>query len=187
MDALIDTLIPLLDKGDTLIDGGNANFHDTVRRSKKMAEHGLMYIGMGVSGGEEGALSRPQPDARRRLQGMGKRGQLFDGYFCQSPQRRALLRLSGEQTVQGISPRPCITVSNTAIWNCFAETYQFMRNATDMTCDQMGDVFAKWNEGMLGGYLTTITSKFSIQRKRRGAGSPRSWTLRARRAPASGR
>ena len=59
VDALIDTLIPLLDKGDTLIDGGNANFHDTVRRSKKMAEHGLMYIGMGVSGGEEGALHGP--------------------------------------------------------------------------------------------------------------------------------
>jgi len=59
VDEVIDKLIPLLDHGDIIIDGGNSNFHDTIRRTKYVESKGLLYIGTGVSGGEEGALKGP--------------------------------------------------------------------------------------------------------------------------------
>ena len=59
MDSFIEQLIPLLDKGDIIIDGGNSNFADTNRRTKRLEEAGLLFIGTGVSGGEEGALNGP--------------------------------------------------------------------------------------------------------------------------------
>ena len=59
VDAFIDKLVPLIDKGDILIDGGNSFFGDTIRRNKALAEKGILYIGTGVSGGEEGALKGP--------------------------------------------------------------------------------------------------------------------------------
>ena len=59
VDETLQKLLPLLDKGDILIDGGNSNFHDTNRRYEEMEKHGIHFIGMGVSGGEEGALNGP--------------------------------------------------------------------------------------------------------------------------------
>lgn len=59
VDAFIEQLIPLLEKGDVIIDGGNSHFEDTNRRTKRVEEAGLLYIGTGVSGGEEGALKGP--------------------------------------------------------------------------------------------------------------------------------
>ena len=58
-DAVIDEIVPHLDDGDIVIDGGNANFRDTQRRHAKLAEQGLHFLGVGVSGGEEGALNGP--------------------------------------------------------------------------------------------------------------------------------
>ena len=55
VDAFIDQLVPLLDKGDIIIDGGNSEYQDTSRRAKALEEKGLLYVGSGVSGGEEGA------------------------------------------------------------------------------------------------------------------------------------
>ena len=59
VDDMINQLIPLLSKGDIIIDGGNSNYNDTIDRTKKVENAGLMYIGTGVSGGEEGALTGP--------------------------------------------------------------------------------------------------------------------------------
>ena len=59
VDALIESLLPLLQKGDILIDGGNSHFPDTVRRTERVESKGLLYVGTGVSGGEEGALRGP--------------------------------------------------------------------------------------------------------------------------------
>ena len=59
VDRLIDTLAPLLDAGDVLIDGGNSNYRDTARRTRALAEKGILYVGAGISGGEEGALLGP--------------------------------------------------------------------------------------------------------------------------------
>ena len=64
-DAVIDELVPLLDEDDIVVDAGNAHFADTVRREEALAEHGLHFVGMGVSGGEEGALHGPLDHARR--------------------------------------------------------------------------------------------------------------------------
>ena len=66
VDELIDKLIPLLAPGDVIIDGGNTHFTDTERRTKYVESKGLLYVGTGVSGGEEGALKGPEHDARRQ-------------------------------------------------------------------------------------------------------------------------
>lgn len=73
MDALLDKLLPLLDKGDIVIDGGNSFFEDTRRRHARLAEQGIEFVGMGVSGGEEGALHGPSlmPGAVKKFPAVG--------------------------------------------------------------------------------------------------------------------
>ena len=70
VDAVIEELTPLLDEGDIIIDAGNSHFPDTLRRTEECAEHGLRFMGVGVSGGEEGALLRAEHHARRRPRGL---------------------------------------------------------------------------------------------------------------------
>ena len=74
-DAVIDEIVPHLDRGDILIDGGNANFRDTQRRHAKLAEQGIHFLGVGVSGGEEGALNGTEHHARRRPRALRRVGQ----------------------------------------------------------------------------------------------------------------
>ena len=79
VDAVIEELSPLLDEGDIIIDAGNSHFPDTKRRTEACAERGLRFMGIGVSGGEEGALLGPEHHARRRPVGVRRgRGHLHE-------------------------------------------------------------------------------------------------------------
>lgn len=93
VDAFIDQLLPLLDDGDIIIDGGNSHFPDTIRRCKYVESKGKLYIGTGVSGGEEGAPPRPVHNARRQPRRMGARQTHLPEVRRAHRQRRALLRL----------------------------------------------------------------------------------------------
>ena len=114
VDDFIDQLLPLLEKGDIIIDGGNSHFPDTIRRTKKVEEAGLLYIGTGVSGGEEGALKGPSimPGVLRRP------GSTWRRSFKRSPPRCRKVRpavYGWETTAPAISSRWCTTGSNTGI------------------------------------------------------------------------
>ena len=141
VDEMIDRLVPLLEKGDIVIDGGNSNFRDTMRRCAKLEELGLMYVGCGVSGGEEGALHGPSlmpggtpeawPHIRPILQAVAAKagdtpccdwvGESGTGHFV-------------KMVHNGIEYGDMQII---------CEAYQLMRDLLGMAPEEIGEVFAR--------------------------------------------
>jgi 6-phosphogluconate dehydrogenase len=156
-DAVIDELLPLLDKGDVLIDGGNTNFHDTMARNAKLDKSGINFIGMGVSGGELGALHGPA------LMPGGQK----EAYDLVAP----ILTQIAAKAEDG---KPCVTyvgpngaghyvkmVHNGIEYGdeeLIDESYNIMRNVLKMPVDDIAKTFAEWNKGELSSYLVDITA-----------------------------
>lgn len=156
VDTIIDHLIPLLNKGDIIIDGGNSNYNDTIRRTSKVEEAGLLYIGTGVSGGEEGALKGPSimpggspeawPFVKEIFQAVSAK--VEDGSPCcdwvGSDGAGHFVKMVHNGIEYGDMQLIC-------------ETYQLMKVLLGMDADDMHDVFKEWNEGELDSYLIEIT------------------------------
>jgi 6-phosphogluconate dehydrogenase len=173
VDALIDTLIPLLSPGDILIDGGNTYFHDTERRTKYVEEQGLLFVGTGVSGGEEGALKGPSmmpggsPDAwpavRPIFQAISAKVGPNDDIPC----------------CEWVGPRGAghyVKMVHNGIeygdMQLICEAYFMMREALGLSNDELYDVFAEWNRGDLDSYLIEITRDiFSVRMATRASSS----------------
>jgi len=156
VDTIIDHLIPLLEKGDIIIDGGNSNFNDTIRRTARVEESGLLYIGTGVSGGEEGALKGPSimpggsnaawPYVRDIFQAVSAK--VEDGSPC--------CEWVGENGA-GHYVKMVHNGIEYGDMQLICETYQMMKDLLGMDADGMHDVFAAWNKGELDSYLIEIT------------------------------
>jgi 6-phosphogluconate dehydrogenase len=156
-DAVIEELIPLLEEGDIVIDAGNAHFPDTIRREAQLKEHGLHFVGTGVSGGEEGALKGPS------IMPGGSR----ESYTTLGPM---LEEISAK--VDGV---PCCTyvgpdgaghfvkmVHNGieyADMQLIAEAYDLIRQGTGAGAAEIGQIFQTWNEGDLESFLIEITAE----------------------------
>lgn len=156
-DAVIDELIPLLDKGDVLIDGGNTNFHDTMARNAKLDKSGINFIGMGVSGGELGALQGPS------LMPGGQK----DAYDLVAPilEKIAAVAKDGKPCVAYIGPNGAghyVKMIHNGIEygdeELIDESYNIMRNVVGLSVDEMADIFKDWNDGELDSYLIEITA-----------------------------
>ena len=158
VDAMLDQLIPLLEKGDMIIDGGNSFFEDTRRRSNRMTALGFEFVGMGVSGGEEGALNGPS---------------LMPGCTEQSYiQLEPILQAIAAKAEDG---EPCVAHIGTdgaghyvkmvhngieyADMQLIADVYSVMRCILGIEPEEMADVWDKWNQGELSSYLVEITSR----------------------------
>ena len=156
VDQVIQSLLPILDEGDVIIDGGNSNFADTERRIKQVEAKGILYIGMGVSGGEEGALNGPSL--------------MPGGSAAAWPLVQPLL-----QTIAAhIDTSPCCNWIGTGGAGHFVkmvhngieygdmqlicEIYDIMRKALKMPNEVMSAVFSDWNKGELCSYLIEITA-----------------------------
>jgi len=146
-----------LARGDMLIDAGNANFHDTQRRVKEFTAQGFDFIGMGVSGGEEGARHGPsimvgasEPAWKRVEKIILDISAKFDGEPC-----AALMGPDGA----GHFVKTIHNGIEYADMQMIAEVYGIMRDGLGMSPEEMADVFAKWNEGRLKSYLIEITGK----------------------------
>ncbi|AIP68340.1 NADP-dependent phosphogluconate dehydrogenase [Burkholderia pseudomallei] len=158
-DATIAALKPLLDKGDVLIDGGNTHFTDTIRRNQELAQAGLHFIGTGVSGGEEGALRGPSimPGGQR------------DAYDLVEPileQIAAKAPADGEPCVAYMGPDGAghyVKMVHNGIeygdMQLIAESYAVLKQVAGLTNDELGAVYAEWNQGELDSYLIEITAK----------------------------
>jgi len=155
VDDFIDQLIPLLEKGDIIIDGGNSNYNDTIRRTASVESKGLFYIGTGVSGGEEGARLGPSimpggsPAAWRHVK------PIFQA-IAAKVDRAPCCDWVGE----GGAGHYVKMVHNGIEYGdmqLICEAYQLMRDGLGMKAHQMHEVFAKWNRGKLGSYLIEIT------------------------------
>ncbi|UCH11117.1 MAG: decarboxylating NADP(+)-dependent phosphogluconate dehydrogenase [Fidelibacterota bacterium] len=158
VDDFIELLIPHLEKGDIIIDGGNSHFPDTIRRTKYVEEKGLLYIGTGVSGGEEGALKGPaimpggSPDAWPHVKPIFQAiaAKVDDGSPCcewvGSNGAGHFVKMVHNGIEYGDMQMIC-------------EAYSIMRHALGMTPSDMQVVFADWNSGELDSYLIQITSE----------------------------
>ncbi len=157
VDEMLSKLTPLLEKGDIIIDGGNSNFRDTIRRTAQMEALGLRYVGCGVSGGEEGALRGPSlmpggspeawPYIRDILQAIAAKA---DGAPC--------CEWVGENGA-GHFVKMVHNGIEYGDMQIICEAYHLMRALLGMTPAQIGDVFARWNRGMLDSYLIQITAE----------------------------
>nr|AGS52979.1 6-phosphogluconate dehydrogenase, decarboxylating [uncultured bacterium contig00030] len=169
VDDTIDQLLEVLEKGDIIIDGGNSNYQDTIRRTAFVESKGLLYIGTGVSGGEEGALLGPSI--------------MPGGSEAAWPSVKPMLQAISAKVEGGI---PCcdwvgengaghfVKMVHNGIeygdMQLICETYDLMKNVLGMSYDEMGGVFEKWNNGSLGSYLIEITK--DILRFKDEDGSP---------------
>jgi 6-phosphogluconate dehydrogenase len=157
VDDMIAQLLPALSPGDLIIDGGNSFFKDTERRSVELEKKGFLFIGTGVSGGEEGALKGPaimpggQQDAYR----------LVEPIFT-----RISAQVGGEPCSTYIGPRGAghyVKMVHNGIeygdMQLISEIYDLMARAAGMPAGEIGRVFEKWNKGELASYLIEITGK----------------------------
>ena len=168
VDDLIEKLIPLLEPGDVIIDGGNEHYTNTERRTKYVEGKGLLYIGTGVSGGEEGALKGPS---------------LMPGG---SPAAWPLVKPILQAIAAKVGPKgdiPCcdwvgprgaghyVKMVHNGIeygdMQLICEAYFMLKKALSLSNDELYEVFAEWNRGELDSYLIEITRDI-FQRPRQG-------------------
>jgi len=159
VDETIEQLLEVFDKGDIIIDGGNSNYQDTIRRTAYVESKGLLYIGTGVSGGEEGALTGPSI--------------MPGGSPAAWPSVKLILQAICAKVDNGTESAPCcdwvgengaghfVKMVHNGIeygdMQLICETYDLLKNVLGLSYDEMGNVFDEWNRGSLGSYLIEIT------------------------------
>ena len=157
VDALIEQLLPLLEEGDILIDGGNSHYPDTMRRTAYLESKGLLYVGCGVSGGEEGALKGPSmmpggsPAAWEHVK------PIFQAICAKVEDGSPCCDWVGENGA-GHFVKMVHNGIEYGDMQLICEAYQLMRDGLGMTSDEMGEVFADWNRTELDSYLIGITA-----------------------------
>ncbi|MCE2530299.1 MAG: decarboxylating NADP(+)-dependent phosphogluconate dehydrogenase [Acidimicrobiia bacterium] len=151
VDAVLAGLIPLLDEGDIVIDGGNSHFEDSARRVKELRDRGLSFVGAGISGGEEGARNGPSI--------------MPGGDEAAWPEVKGVLQSNGTPCCDWVGPdgsgHYTKMVHNGIEYGdmqVIAEAYHLMRVVLGMDCEQMAGAFRTWGEGLLDSYLVNITA-----------------------------
>ncbi|MBE0617263.1 MAG: NADP-dependent phosphogluconate dehydrogenase, partial [Proteobacteria bacterium] len=161
VDSVIQELVPHLAKGDVVVDGGNSFYRDTDRRMQALGDRGLLYLGMGVSGGEYGARHGPS---------------MMPGGSDQAYER---VRPMLEKAAAAVDGAPCVAFLGPGsaghyvklvhngieygLMELIAECYDLMRRGLGLSNDELHRVFDEWNRGDLGGYLLEITAKIFLQ------------------------
>ena len=160
-DAVIEQLAGRFEPGDIIVDGGNANFHDTIRREQELRERGLNFVGAGISGGEEGALHGPS---------------IMPGGSAEAWETLGPILKSIAAVAEG---EPCVTHVGTdgaghfvkmvhngieyADMQLIAEAYDLLRRVGGFSVEQLVGIFRRWNSGDLESYLIEITAEVLAQ------------------------
>ena len=158
VDDFIEVLLPHMEEGDIIIDGGNSHYPDTVRRTKTLSDKGILFIGTGVSGGEEGALHGPSI--------------MPGGHPAAWKHVKEILQATAAKVEDGT---PCcdwvgpdgaghfVKMVHNGIeygdMQLICEAYQLMARGLGMPAGEIGEIFAEWNKGALDSYLVQITSE----------------------------
>ncbi|MFA7421178.1 MAG: decarboxylating NADP(+)-dependent phosphogluconate dehydrogenase [Melioribacteraceae bacterium] len=156
VDDFIELLIPHLEKGDIIIDGGNSHFPDTIRRTKYLEEKGLLYIGTGVSGGEEGALKGPSIMPGGSIAAWPHVKEIFQSISAKVADGTPCCDWVGENGA-GHFVKMVHNGIEYGDMQLICEAYQIMKDLLGMSADEMHEVFKEWNEGELESYLIEIT------------------------------
>lgn len=167
VDDMINTLIPHLEKGDIIIDGGNTHFPDTNRRTAIVEREGLLYIGTGVSGGEEGALLGPSimPGGSKAAWPAVK--PIFQAIAAKVDDGSPCCDWVGENGA-GHFVKMVHNGIEYGDMQLICEAYQIMKDLLKMSADEMHVVFREWNEGELNSYLIEITRDILAYRDEEG-------------------
>lgn len=160
-DAVIDQLAPLLEKGDIIIDGGNAFFKDTIRREEKLKAMGLNFLGIGISGGEEGALKGPS------LMPGGPR----EAWQIVAPLLEQIAAQADGPCTSYVGPDGAghfVKMVHNGIeygdMQLIAEAYDILRTVVGCKPEELHAIFSNWNTGPLSSYLIEITAKIFAKR-----------------------
>ncbi len=156
VDAFIDQLIPHLEEGDVIIDGGNSHFPDTIRRTEYVESKGLLYIGTGVSGGEEGALLGPSMMPGGSPAAWPHVKEIFQTICAHTDAGDPCCDWVGENGA-GHFVKMVHNGIEYGDMQMICETYQMMKHGLGMSNEEMHEVFTRWNEGKLDSYLIEIT------------------------------
>src|SRR4030095_4385559 len=157
VDMVIGELLPFLEKGDVVIDGGNSLFTDTQRRCKDLEGKGIHFVGMGVSGGEEGALKGPS------LMPGGSR----ESWEIIAPiYRKIAAQVDGEPCCRYMGPDGAghyVKMVHNGIeygdMQLICESYAILKDVVGMDNDELADTYGEWNKGELDSYLIDITTQ----------------------------
>jgi len=156
VDDMIEKLLPLLDTGDIIIDGGNSHFPDTVRRTAYVESKGKLYIGTGVSGGEEGALKGPSMMPGGSPAAWPAVKPIFQAICAKVEDGSPCCDWVGENGA-GHFVKMVHNGIEYGDMQLICEAYQLMRDLLGMSDEEMQAVFARWNETELDSYLIEIT------------------------------
>ncbi len=156
VDAFIDQVTPLLDEGDIIIDGGNSHFPDTIRRTKKVEQAGLLYIGTGVSGGEEGALLGPSIMPGGSPAAWDAVKPIFQKISAHTDAGEPCCEWVGQDGA-GHFVKMVHNGIEYGDMQMICEAYQLMKEGLGLSNDEMHKVFTEWNDGELDSYLIEIT------------------------------
>ena len=168
VDSVIESLLPHLQEGDLIIDGGNSHFNDTNRRYEYLKEKGIQFMGMGVSGGAEGARRGPSIMP----------GGVMEAYQNVGPILEAVAaKVNGEPCVahlgQGAAGHYVKMVHNGieyGLMQLIAEAYDLLKNVAELSNEEIHKVFDQWNKGRLQSYLIEITAAIFNQKDEEGEG-----------------
>nr|MDH3162121.1 decarboxylating NADP(+)-dependent phosphogluconate dehydrogenase [Bacillus licheniformis] len=169
VDSVIDSLVPLLEEGDVIMDGGNSHYEDTERRYDSLKAKGIGYLGIGISGGEIGALKGPS------IMPGGDR----DVYEKAAPiLTKIAAQVDGDPCCVYIGPKGAghfVKMVHNGIeyadMRLIAEAYTFLREKLLLPIDEIADIFDTWNQGELNSYLIEITAEI-LRKKDEKTGAP---------------
>src|SRR3979411_353384 len=169
VDQTIDSLLPYLEKGDIVIDGGNSHFPDTNRRTKSLAEKGILFVGTGVSGGEEGARFGPSIMPGGNPAAWPHVKEIFQAIAAKVEDGTPCCDWVGENGA-GHYVKMVHNGIEYGDMQLICEAYQLLKDGLGLNTDELHDVFADWNKGELDSYLIEITAQ--IFAKKDDDGSP---------------
>nr|CDP96546.1 Bm13964, isoform b [Brugia malayi] len=166
VDAMISSILPFLDRGDIIIDGGNSEYTDTARRCTELKEKNIRFVGCGVSGGEEGARHGPSLMPGGSAEAWPYIKDIFQAIAA---------KVDNEPCCDWVGENGAghfVKMVHNGIeygdMQLIAEAYSLLKDGADLTHDEMAEVFAEWNKGALDSYLIEITShilKFKDENK----------------------
>ena len=167
VDDFIETLLPHLEPGDLIIDGGNSHFPDTIRRTKYLESKGMLFIGTGVSGGEEGARFGPSMMPGGSVAAWPLVKGIFQAICAKTPDGEPCCDWMGEDGA-GHYVKMVHNGIEYGDMQLICEAYQLMKEGLKMSNQEMHDVLAEWNKGELDSYLIEITRDILAYKDEKG-------------------
>jgi 6-phosphogluconate dehydrogenase len=168
VDQMIDTIVPHLEAGDIVIDGGNSHYPDTTRRTRALAEKGILFVGTGVSGGEEGARHGPSIMPGGNPAAWPHVKEIFQAISAKVEDGTPCCDWVGEEGA-GHYVKMVHNGIEYGDMQLICEAYQLLRDGLGLDTDALHEVFAEWNKGELDSYLIEITAEIFTKKDDDGA------------------